>query len=231
MSNNTETVRTIMMRQPENIIIEAASLYQKVGSQIPELNYYKALERMVQAGDIAHLAKGMYYCPKRSRFGIVPISEKEIVAYFTADNRGLLVGYRLYVNKGLTTQVSKKAEVLSAAVREQKKSVDNVTVFKIDMKLNSAIRKTIEAFEILQNYDGIQDMNTGAFAKYMAQFSKEYSENCAEYVLAHRKYKKSTIAFMKKWMDFFGVPCRLGKHLSSLSDYKIPDVKEIYETA
>ena len=228
MPNNTETVRCVVMQQLENVIIEAAELYRESDSHVSELSYYKALERMAKAGELVHLAKGMYYRPRKSRFGTVPISEKEIISYFTADNRGLIIGYRLYVNKGLTTQVSRKAEVLSVSVREQKKNVSNVVVSRIDMKLNPMIKKTVEAFEVLQNYNSIQDLNTSAFANYMNQFAEDYSDETAEYVIAHRKYKKSTIAFMKKCMDILGVPCGLGMYLSPLSEYKIPSVEEIH---
>ena len=50
-----------------------------------------------------------------------------------------------------------------------------------------------------------------------------------DYVLLHRKYSKSTIAFMKACLDFLGIPNGLGKYLSGLSEYKIPDVREIFE--
>jgi len=103
MTKNIGTVRSILLQQPENVIIEAARFYQKSGRLVSEQSYYKTLERMTKAGELVHLAKGMYYRPKKSRFGMVPISEKEIVSHFTGMNRGLLVGYRLYVNKGLTT--------------------------------------------------------------------------------------------------------------------------------
>lgn len=75
---------------------------------------------------------------------MVPISEKEIVSHFTGTNRGLLVGYRLYVNKGLTTQVSKNAEVLSVLVREHKKNISNVSVSKIEMELSPEIKARLK---------------------------------------------------------------------------------------
>ena len=231
MANNIGTVRSILLQQPENVIIEAARFYQKSGKPVSEQSYYKTLERMTKAGELVHLTKGMYYRPKKSRFGMVPISEKEIVSHFTGTNRGLLVGYRLYVNKGLTTQVSKNAEVLSVLVREHKKNISNGSVSKIEMELSPEIKSTIEAFEVLQNYGRIQDMNTGAFADYMKSFSKEYSDEIADYVLTHRTYKRATIAFMKQCMDYLGVPCRLGKYLSSMSEYKMPDVRKIYEAS
>lgn len=144
MANNIGTVRSILLQQPENVIIEAARFYQKSGKPVSEQSYYKTLERMTKAGELVHLTKGMYYRPKKSRFGMVPISEKEIVSHFTGTNRGLLVGYRLYVNKGLTTQVSKNAEVLSVLVREHKKNISNVSVSKIEMELSPEIKARLK---------------------------------------------------------------------------------------
>lgn len=228
MANSTENVKTVIMQQPENQIFEASNLYRKLNSPVPELSYYKTLERMVKAGELVHLAKGMYYRPKKSRFGKVPIGEKEIIDYFTSGNNGLVVGYRLYESKGLTTQVSKKIELLSTSVREQKKNINNISISKINMILSPEVKRMIEAFEILQNYNGIEDMNQVAFASFMTRFAREYTDDNADYVITHRKYKKATIAFMKRCLDFCGVANGLEKYLSSLSEYKIPDLETIY---
>lgn len=81
---------------------------------------------------------------------------------------------------------------------------------------------------MLQNFSTIEDLNWGEFAGYFAGFAEGYDDAAADYVLLHRKYRKSTIAFMKGCLDFLGVPNGLGKYLSNRSEYKIPDVREIF---
>ena len=56
------------------------------------------------AGKLCKIAKGTYYRPKASKYGVVPPSQKEIVAAFTEQEKGTVVGYSLYNSLKLTTQ-------------------------------------------------------------------------------------------------------------------------------
>ena len=77
MPNNTETVRCVVMQQLENVIIEAAELYRESDSHVSELSYYKALERMAKAGELVHLAKGMYYRPRNRALALFQLVRKK----------------------------------------------------------------------------------------------------------------------------------------------------------
>ena len=229
MSDNAETVRSLLLSQPENRIIEAAVLFWESGLAVSRSGFFMTLGRMTRSGELARLTRGLYYRPRVSRFGRIPISEHEIVDYYTAGNKGLLAGYRLYAGLCLTTQISKNAEVLSGLLRERQKRIGNVSVYRLDLTLTPDVKNAIEAFEVLQNFSTIEDISWGAFAGYFAGFAEGYHDAAADYVLLHRKYSKSTIAFMKACLDFLGIPNGLGKYLSGLSEYKIPDVREIFE--
>ena len=228
MINNADRVRLLLLSQPENSVIDAADLYQDSGMSVPQSVYYQILDGMTKPGELVRLCDGIYYRPRVSRFGRIPLSEKQIVSYYTAGNKGLLVGYRMYVGLGITTQISRNAEVLSVRVREQQKKVGNVSVSRIDLSLNKSVQSTIEALEILQNFNTIQDLNMGAFNGYFAKFADEYNPDAVDYVLARMEYGKSTIAFMKAFLDILNIPNRLDRYISNVSEYSIPDVKKIY---
>ena len=104
MNSYTKYIETVIEQEPENKLLEASILYQKSFGTVPEMTYYKTLERMSKQGSLVHLTKGLYYRPKKSRFGTIPISEKEIIGHYTNNGRGIVIGYRLYNQKGLTTQ-------------------------------------------------------------------------------------------------------------------------------
>ncbi len=63
----------------------------------------------------------------------------------------------------------------------------------------------------------------------MAGFADKYSDNAAIEVLQNMKYKKSTISFVKSFLDYLNVPNSLGKYLSKLSNYAIPNMEKLYE--
>lgn len=77
----------------------------------------------------------------------------------------------------------------------------------------------------------LEDLSHKGLAVYMEKFASIYSEEATHEVLEKRKYKKSTIAFLKELLDYHNVPNNLGIYLSELSTYKIPRMEEIYETA
>lgn len=228
MNSYANYIETIIEHEPENKLLEASALYSQSFSTIPEMTYYKTLERMCKKGFLVHLTKGLYYRPKNTRFGTVPISEKDIVDHYIKDNQGIVVGYRLYNQKGVTTQISKRVEILSSAVPGKKKNIHNVCVMNISISLTPETIPIIETLEILQNYKSIEDINNTALAAYMKKFARQYSDQDTVYVLKNRKYKKSTIAFLESFLNHFQVKNSLNQFLSSLSSYNIPDMKEFY---
>lgn len=231
MANTTNVLETAIQKYPENQVIVANELYKKINSEITELNFYKSLERMTKAGKLIHLTKGVYYRPKIGRFGTVPISEKEIIHHYVKNRRGLMVGYRMYNEKGITTQVSKRVEILSTALAEEKKNIQNVSVRKVSVELTQKTIPVIEMLEILQDYKKIEDVNMKALLACINSFAENYSDQAAHRVLAEIKYKKSTIAFLAAVLNHLHVRHTLDKYLSPLSDYKIPNVEVLYETA
>ena len=223
-------IETIIEHEPENKLLEASALYSQSFSTIPEMTYYKTLERMCKKGILVHLTKGLYYRPKNTRFGTVPISEKDIVDHYIQDDQGIVIGYRLFNQKGLTTQISKRVEVLSSAVLGKKKNIHNVYVMNISISLTPETIPIIETLEILQNYKSIEDINNTALAAYMKDFTRHYADEATVYVLKNRKYKKSTIAFLESFLNYFKVENTLNQFLSSLSSYAIPDIEEFYKS-
>jgi hypothetical protein len=70
--------------------------------------YFKALSRLVKEGKLARIEKGKYYKPIKSRFGILRLSETELVKVLTQQGGktvGYLTGNILYHQWGLTKQV------------------------------------------------------------------------------------------------------------------------------
>ena len=231
MESYAKYIEGELAHQPKNTLLEARTLYQQSFGMIPEVTYYKTLERMCKKGTLVHLTKGLYYRPEISRFGLVPIGEEDIIEYYAGNGRGNVVGYRLYNKKGLTTQIGTRVEVLSDALSGQKKTIQNIYVTNIGFSLTADAVPVIETLEILQNYKKIEDLNKTALGAYMQAYALSYSDKAAVCVLESRKYKKSTIAFLARFLEFHRVKHSLGNYLSALSVYDVPDMEEFYESA
>ena len=216
---------------PENTIIEIGVLYRECFSRDSETAFAKAVERITKKGELVRLTRGLYYIPRKTTLGPVPITDKEIADFYMRDGHGIAIGYRLYNEKGITTQVGKNVEILSDSLRGEQKRARNVKVTKSTVELSPSTIPVVETMEILQNYGKIEDLNHKGLASYMEKFAAAYSEKSVHEVIQNRKYKKSTIAFLKEFLDYLNVPNTLDQYLSELSTYRIPRMEEIYETA
>lgn len=214
----------------ENELIFASKLYrEELSENISEEAYYKTLERMCKAGKLFKIAKGTYYLPKIGKYGVVPPSEKEIVQEFTSNSMGTIVGYYLYNALGLTTQISKNINVLSAKTENATKTIKNVVVHYYPIKYTQVVTSMIHALDVLENFYKIQDLNYKAFLTYINNFARDYKEENFEYVISKINYKKSTIAFLKEVLEYYHVSNNLYKYLSALSKYKHPKMEQLYE--
>ena len=124
-------------------------------------------------------------------------SEKEIIAAFTQNNTGMVVGYTMYNAMNLTTQVSKNIQINTSALDEQKKQIGNVFLQKYDIVFSPEVVRVVAILEVLQNYNKIEDLNEPQFKKLCAEFAEHYDEKVCEYVLSNIPYSEQTIARLK----------------------------------
>jgi len=228
LNSQARAIEEFIFRQPENKILTAKQVYKQLPEHFSEQAFYQTLTRLTQKGMLCHLTKGLYYRPRCSRFGVVPLGEQTIVEHYTAGGQGMVVGYRLYYQLGLTTQISKNVDILSNVLQENKKTVSNVKVSRLDLNFDATICNAIATLEILQNYRNIEDINHRKMAEYMRKFALNYSEDAIRTVLGHRKYKKATIAFLATFLGYWNTKHTLQQYLSRLSTYAVPQMEEFY---
>ena len=68
MNSYAKYIESVIEQEPENKLLEASAMYESSFGAVPEMSYYKTLERMSKQGMLIHLAKGLYYRPKKSRY-------------------------------------------------------------------------------------------------------------------------------------------------------------------
>ena len=227
-----ERIETIIKEYPENALIFASRIFQeKLSNEMNEAAYYQMLSRMCKDGSITRITKGIYCRPKVSKFGTIPPSESEIVRSFTENGQGVVVGYSLYNALKLTTQVPKRVSVYSSLIEEQHRQIGNVVLHQCNMKFDPEVCSVVRILDVLQHYGEIQELEQKQFLKICTEFSEQYSDSTANYVLTNLHYPKHTIAFLREVLDYHGSTHTLDRYLSSLSDYKIPRMEALYEAA
>lgn len=225
MKGYSKKIEDIIMTLPSNKLIIARELYNEQLKDIPELTYYKTLERLAQKEVIKHLTKGVYYRSEKRETEEKNISES-IVRYYTENGCGVIVGKKFYNRIGITKEEGEKTEVLSTRLSEEKKNICNVEIKKLNFNLNKETTQMVKMLDIMQNCEKINLLNQKTLMRYLAYYCQLYSDEAANYVIKNKKYKKSTIAFLVDILDKFGVKHSLNKYLSPLSKYKIPILKK-----
>ena len=124
---------------------------------------FKSLERMVKKGELKRAEKGLYYIPKKSIFGELPLAIKDFIQkyLYLGDKRiGYITGVNLFNRYGLTTQLSNSIEI-ATNTRKNPREFDGI---KIKFILNKALIteeniKYLEILDILKNLKNIPDSN------------------------------------------------------------------------
>ncbi len=220
-------IKTSEKYQPFN----ASEFYKKIDLEYSELSFYKALERLVKSQSLIKVSKGVYCLPIHTDFGVVKPSNKQIIEKYISKTKGMKIGYQLYNELNLSTQISKKYLIYSNALSGFTKNIENINIKKVELSFTEEIKNQIAMMEILSNFETIQDLNLTAFRSYSEKFAKTFNEKCFEDVIKNISYKKSTIAFLREILNYFNKSNNLGRYLSSLSTYKYPKMEEIYESS
>lgn len=230
--NSVDIIVCELEKEKPNQLIFANSFYQiHFEENVTETSYYKTLERLCAYGKLLRVAKGVYCRPEKTKYGIIPPTEKDIVNSFTKDESGTVIGYTLYNQLQLTTQVGNRTEVLTSKINGQKKTIGNVVLQFCPLRYTDDVIEVISMMNVLQNFSAIQDMNMKVFLEYTRHFAMLYRDETFEEVCTAIRYKKSLIAFLKHNLDYYGVKNNLWRHLSTLSEYQYPKMEELYETA
>lgn len=208
-----------------DIFIASMFYREKFHDVISEAAYYKVLERMVKAKKLGKVAKGVYYIPEVTRFGVVPASGKKITSSLIEDNSGMEVGYSLYRKYGISTQVSKFTHIYSNRIDSNSKTIGNVKVDKIELDFTNDTQVLIAGLEVMQHYYDIQDLNISGFKALAKKFAKSFNQDTFDTILEKIKYKKSTLAFACSILNYYKVSHGISERLSSLSKYHFPEIE------
>ena len=168
---------------------------------------FKVLERMVKKGELKRAEKGLYYIPKKSIFGELPLTIKDFIQkyLYLGDKRiGYITGVNLFNRYGLTTQLSNSIEI-ATNTRKNPREFDGIKIKFIQNKalITEENIKYLEILDILKNLKNIPDSNIEE--SYMLMKSKilslAYEEILTLLELAEKYYTVVVLALLGSMIE------------------------------
>ena len=168
---------------------------------------FKVLERMVKKGELKRAEKGLYYIPKKSIFGELPLTIKDFIQkyLYLGDKRiGYITGVNLFNRYGLTTQLSNSIGI-ATNTRKNPREFDGIKIKFIQNKalITEENIKYLEILDILKNLKNIPDSNIEE--SYMLMKSKilslAYEEILTLLELAEKYYTVVVLALLGSMIE------------------------------
>ena len=138
---------------------------------------YVALNRLSGEGVIRHHAKGIYYKPKKTRFGNVGVDRKKLIEkkYLKRDAKvlGYVTGPQIWNEWNLTTQMPNRIWI-GQNVRQKKMDHDlNVLIIRAKGDIKDKNVRALQFLDIIDQMGYIQDTDRETVAKRLIAIYKE----------------------------------------------------------
>lgn len=230
--NIAEYIRNKIDRLPKGYIFT----YEDFDADVKKKEaIVKALNRMVESGKISKLAKGKYFKPEKTPFGILQPSQEQIVKDLLDEDGktvGYLTGYSVYNKLGLTTQVSNVIQIGKNETRPKFKR-ERYTISFIKQK-NTITKKKIPLLQILDSIKYIKkipDTNTKTSCLRFLKIFKELNlDDKKELIRLSLKYPPSTRALVGALLDEIqekSITFTLKESLNPITKYEISNANEV----
>lgn len=230
--NIAEYIRNRIDRLPKGYIFT----YEDFNADVKKKEaIVKALNRMVESGKISKLAKGKYFKPEKTPFGVLQPSQEQIVKDLLDEDGktvGYLTGYSVYNKLGLTAQVSNVIQIGKNETRPKFKR-ERYTISFIKQK-NTITKKNISLLQILDSIKYIKkipDTNTKSSCLRFLEIFKELNlDDKKELIRLSLKYPPSTRALVGALIDEIqenSITLTLKESLNPITKYELSNANEV----
>lgn len=228
----TDYIRNTIDRLPKGYVFT----YEDFGIDVKRKEaIIKALNRMADSGKISKLAKGKYFKPEKTPFGILQPNQEQIVKdllYEDGKTVGYLTGFSIFNRLGLTTQVSNVIQIGKNQTRPKLKR-ERYTISFIKQK-NSITKKNIFLLQILDSIKYIKkipDTNIKTSCLRFLEILKKLNfDDKKELIRLSLKYPPSTRALLGALLDELAeksITLVLNKSLNPITKYELANVNEV----
>ena len=199
----------------------------------------KALNRLVKSGEIEKLAKGRFYKPQKTQFGILmPSVYQTVKDYIEYEGKliGYITGYTTYNALGLSTQISSYIQIgtnkYRRSIKRKKYTISFIVQPNIITKNNIALLQILDAIRFIKEIPATTPDDACIRLKEIIR--KLNNEQKSLLVKCALKYTNNVRALCGAILE--DIDCNndlldpIRKSLNGVSEYKLPISNSVLPT-
>lgn len=196
--NYTKQVREFCENN-RNALIDISVVKNTVFVDIPYKTLLKIFNRFEDEGIVTTVSKGIYSVGNKT------IDEERILSEYTNNGKGMVVGYTLFNNIGLTIYQGNKIEIYTNAITIKQKTIGNFLLKKVDLEFTDDIIDLISLLEILDVGFGMRGGDYITYKTTVELLVQTYNDENFKEVIVAIRYKYSTIIKLDELLTQFNI--------------------------
>lgn len=164
-------------------------------AEVPYKTLLKILNRLEEESLLSAVSKGVYF------IGEKPVDEELIFDEYVDDGKGMLVGYQLFNDVGISNYVDCKIEIYTNNIKSKQKSVGQYFLKKVDLEFDDYTVDLVALLEIIDVGYSMKNCDFIAYKKTVDMLLKSYSDSSFEKIVKAIQYKYSTIKQLSELLE------------------------------
>lgn len=185
--NYSKTIREYCKQNP-GMVFDMSYEHHKHFDMVPYKTFCKILSRIEEEGLIKSYSKGIYIISSDH------LAEDPVIAFYANENTGVVVGYKMYNDFGITDHFEKPIVIYTNAMETTTKNIgDDYKLVLFDAFIDDHIKKLIISLELIENRTKIINRDLYRINEILIDFLQDYHNDYLETILKNHHYSLSTI--------------------------------------
>lgn len=199
--NYTQTIRNYILER-KGEMFDVSYEFNKRFQMIPYKTLMRILNRLEDEGLLLTVGKGLYFINDETGY-----SDTKLIKYFTSNDRGMLIGYALYNELGITDYNEKEITIYTNSIGTKTKNINVIHLKKIDILLFGKVDKSIiTVLELLEHgVNNILDCDVIKTINILRRCLLNYNDFVFEDVVDKINYSNATIVKLEEQLNRLGV--------------------------
>ena len=193
--NYSKTIREYCKQNP-GMVFDMSYEHHKHFEMVPYKTFCKILSRIEEEGIFKPYSKGIYIISSDN------MSEDPVIAFYANENTGVVVGYKMYNDFGVTDHFEKPIVIYTNAMETTTKNIgDDYKLVLFDAYIDDHIKKLIISLELIENRTKIINRNLYRINEILIDYLQDYHNDYLETILKNHRYLLSTIYTLEELLN------------------------------